>query len=398
MNLLVITNLYPPQELGGYGRSIADFVWGLQQHGHRVQIISSDAPHLGISSSKGPNNEEVDRRLQLKGTYEGGVKHIQDKQDLAAIDSANAALLNSWLSQEHWDGVLLGNLDLIGPELLPKLLEKSIPVQHHVGFVHPPFPASLWPHQGSYRMVAASQAVRRALTEAGLLIKEEAVIYPGARIDLFGSSVTGMPRPLPATGAPDRPLKICFAGLLMVSKGAHTLIEALIHLRQQGLAIQASLAGDKFQSGYQEQLEQLLAKHELADMVQFVGQLNRQNLARFYALHHVGVFPSIHPEAFGIVAAEMMASGLALVTSGVGGAAELIEDGISGLLFEAGDAADLAECLKRLILEPYFTINMARKGQTRVEKKFSVMVAAKQLEEWFQRESFEIKNQSVQTF
>ena len=29
MNLLVVTNLYPPQELGGYGRSIADFVWGL---------------------------------------------------------------------------------------------------------------------------------------------------------------------------------------------------------------------------------------------------------------------------------------------------------------------------------------------------------------------------------
>ena len=26
MNLLVVTNLYPPQELGGYGRCIADFV------------------------------------------------------------------------------------------------------------------------------------------------------------------------------------------------------------------------------------------------------------------------------------------------------------------------------------------------------------------------------------
>ena len=33
MNLLVVTNLYPPQELGGYGRSMADFIWGLQQRG-----------------------------------------------------------------------------------------------------------------------------------------------------------------------------------------------------------------------------------------------------------------------------------------------------------------------------------------------------------------------------
>ncbi|WP_063404178.1 glycosyltransferase family 4 protein [Prochlorococcus marinus] len=398
MNLLVITNLYPPQELGGYGRSIADFVWGLQKRGHRVQVISSDAPHLGASSSKGPNNEEVDRRLQLKGTYEGGVKQLQDRQALDAIDTANTALMNTWLSQGHWDGVLIGNLDLIGPELLPRLLERPIPVQHHVGFVHPPFPANLWPHQGSYRMAAASQAVRQALTDAGLLVEEEAVIYPGARIDLFGYSVTGMPRPLPATGSPDRPLKVCFAGLLMASKGAHTLVEALIRLQQQGLAIQASLAGDKFQSGYQEQLEQLLIRHGLADMVQFVGQLNRQTLARFYALHHVGVFPSIHPEAFGIVAAEMMASGLALITSGVGGAAELIDDGITGLRFAAGDSDALSECLKRLILQPEFTVNLATQGRKRVVEKFSVMVAAEQLEEWFKRESFHIRNQPVTKF
>ena len=72
--------------------------------------------------------------------------------------------------------------------------------------------------------------------------------------------------------------------------------------------------------------------------MQFVGQLGRRALARFYALHHVGVFPSIHPEAFGIVAAEMMASGLVVVSSGVGGAGELIDDGRTGLRFMAGDS------------------------------------------------------------
>ena len=82
--------------------------------------------------------------------------------------------------------------------------------------------------------------------------------------------------------------------------------------------------------------------------MQFVGQLKRQALARFYALHHVGVFPSIHPEAFGIVAGEMMASGLAVVSSGVGGAGELIDDGRTGLRFKAGDSQDLARCLMRL--------------------------------------------------
>ena len=64
------------------------------------------------------------------------------------------------------------------------------------------------------------------------------------------------------------------------------------------------------------------------------------------------MFPSIHPEAFGIVAAEAMASGLALVSSGVGGAAEVFEDGISGLSFQAGDATSLATQLERLWRNP----------------------------------------------
>ena len=54
MNLLVVTNLYPPQELGGYGRSIADFVWGLRERGHSIQVLSNDAPHLGASSGSRP--------------------------------------------------------------------------------------------------------------------------------------------------------------------------------------------------------------------------------------------------------------------------------------------------------------------------------------------------------
>ena len=49
----------------------------------------------------------------------------------------------------------------------------------------------------------------------------------------------------------------------MGSKGAHTLIEALIQLQQQGISVQASLAGDSFQNGYREQLEEWLTSTSL---------------------------------------------------------------------------------------------------------------------------------------
>ena len=385
MNLLVVTNLYPPQELGGYGRSIADFVWGLRERGHKIQVLSSNAPHLGASSGLGPSGEPVDRTLQLKGSYEGGVRNLENPQQRQAIDDANASLIRIWLNRQQWDGILLGNLDLLGPELLPPLLEAGCVVQHHVGFVHAPFPPSAWPNSDLYQLVAASKAVRSALVSAGLPTSTASVVYPGVRSELFGLGRVRMPTPLPPDGSRGRPLKVCFAGLLMGSKGAHTLIEALIQLQQQGISVQASLAGDSFQNGYREQLEQCLQEHSLDGAVQFVGQLGRQALARFYALHHVGVFPSIHPEAFGIVAAEMMASGLVVVSSGVGGAGELIDDGRTGLRFQAGDSKGLAHCLMRLCRDANLLERLRKAGQQEARQRFSVMAAATELEAGFQQ-------------
>ena len=189
----------------------------------------------------------------------------------------NAALIRSWLKSQNWDGILLGNLDLLGPELLPALLKSPCIVQHHVGFVHAPFPPSAWPDNIAIRLVAASEAVRSALERApGFPPHRPNVVYPGVRSELFGVDRVGMPSPLAPDGSRQRPLKVCFAGLLMGSKGPHTLIEALIQLQQQGISVQASLAGDSFQSGYREQLEQLLTEHKLDGSVQFVGQLGRQ--------------------------------------------------------------------------------------------------------------------------
>lgn len=385
MKLLLVTNLYPPQELGGYGRSMADFAWGLKERGHSIQVLCSNAHHLGTSTEFGPSREAVNRELQLKGSYEGGVRPLQDLQKRESIDRANAALIRSWLDSQHWDGILLGNLDLLGPELLEPILEAPCIVQHHVGFVHPPFPPSAWPRNNRYRLVAASKAVRGALVNSGLPTSEASVIYPGVRSELFGVEKVGMPTPLAPDGSRQRPLKVCFAGLLMSSKGAHTLIDALIELKEQGISVQASLAGDSFQRGYREQLEQCLAQNNLSGSVQFVGQLKREALARFYALHHVGVFPSIHPEAFGIVAAEMMASGLVVVSSGVGGAGELIEDGRTGLLFIPGDSKSLASRLRRLASDATLLRHLSQAGEKKAKQHFCVMRSAEALENGFKQ-------------
>ena len=124
------------------------------------------------------------------------------------------------------------------------------------------------------------------------------------------------------------------------------------------------LAGGVFQESYMQAMQRFINAQNLQNNVQFVPQLTRQQLSRFFRLHHVCVFPSIHPEAFGIVAAEAMASGLALVSSGVGGAAEVFEDGISGLSFKAGDATSLADPTRAAMEEPKTARNTSKKWRT----------------------------------
>jgi glycosyltransferase involved in cell wall biosynthesis len=324
----------------------------------------------------------VSRCLSLKGTYESGFQLLQDLQECRLVDEANQYLIRHWLRVRDWDGFLLGNLDLLGPEILPLILAESKPIVHHVGFVTPPpYPAALQPREEHYKILAASQAVRSSLISYGFGNRSIPVVYPGARVDLFEHDQRNKPIMPNPKGTSDAPLKLCFAGLIMATKGVHTLVEALISLHQEGIRIQANLAGATFGARYREQLERHLASAGLEGEVCFVGQLNRTQLARFLRLHHCCVFPSIHPEAFGIVGAEAMVSGVALISSGVGGARELIEDGRSGLLFEAGNSLDLCRQIKRLILEPGLLERLRQNGECHVRSKFSVEQSVRQLED-----------------
>ena len=393
MHLLLITNLFPPQELGGYGRSMADFAWGLEQRGHQLTVLCSDAPYLPQPNSDLNLDAVINRSLQLKGDFKNGVHHLIEAEERRRIDSINQEILRRHLDQIDCDGVLLGNLDLLGPEILLALKNSEIPILHHIGYVAPPFASGEPQDMINYRLIAASDAVRQAL----LKDKERAtqnipIVYPGARSDLFKQGAArSLPAPLGAEltvprrlGSSDYPLKICYAGLLMSTKGAHTIAEALLILKKRGLTAELSIAGDNFQKDYSNAIRAYLESNNISENVSWYGQLSRPQLVKYFRLHHVAVFPSIHPEAFGIVAAEAMASGLVLISSGVGGASELFEDGKSGLQFKANNPESLANKLSEVInMAPECMRSLAQNGQNRIQEKFSVYTASAQLEQLF---------------
>ena len=188
---------YPPQELGGYGRCMADFCWGLKQRGHHVQVICNDAIYLGDSSEHGPSAEPIARQLLLKGDFCNGVHLMQSEVEKNAVDKNNLEVILHWLRNEHWDGILIGNLDLLGVELLHWLLGHGLPVLHHIGFVQSPYPVNKQPQVDNYHLLAASHAVKTRLVQEGIRAKEASVVYPGARTEMFGPEAISRALPKP---------------------------------------------------------------------------------------------------------------------------------------------------------------------------------------------------------
>jgi glycosyltransferase involved in cell wall biosynthesis len=145
------------------------------------------------------------------------------------------------------------------------------------------------------------------------------------------------------------PLRVGMIGRLAPWKGQHVFLDAFAQAFGDGDAtarvIGAALFGED-EEEYGRALHGQIDSLGLTERVELTGF--RADVAAELAQLDVLVHASVVPEPFGLVVAEGMAAGLPVVAADAGGPAEMIEDGVTGLLYRAGDAAALAEALRRL--------------------------------------------------
>jgi glycogen synthase len=145
-------------------------------------------------------------------------------------------------------------------------------------------------------------------------------------------------------GGIPRARSLVFLGRLVSDKGCDVLIQSLAQLRNSGLALPLTIIG----SGSEEaRLKNLVAEKQLERLVQFVGALRGEALARELNRHQVMVVPSRWNEPFGVVALEGIACGCLVVGSAGGGLPDAI--GLCGKTFKNGDPADLSNAIREVL-------------------------------------------------
>jgi glycosyltransferase involved in cell wall biosynthesis len=157
-----------------------------------------------------------------------------------------------------------------------------------------------------------------------------------------------------------------YVGRLSPEKGIDTLLRGW-----HGLEIPLRLVGDGPLRG---QVDNAVGPNIVP-----VGRKAPAEVACEMAWSAFLVLPSLVHENFPIVIAEAFCQGLPVIASRIGALAEIVEDGVTGLLFCCGDADDLASKVRWAHRQPEAMLTMGANARRVYEERYSPSVNFRQL-------------------
>lgn len=168
---------------------------------------------------------------------------------------------------------------------------------------------------------------------------------------------------------------LLFVGRLRYYKGVQYLLDALPAVPAARLLVAGT--GPMAQS-WQTQAQAL----GLSDRVFFLGDVADADLPVYYAAATLFVLPACErSEAFGVVQVEALASGTPIVSTELGtGTSYVNQDGVTGRVVPAGDAAALAGALRGLLADAALLPAMGAAARARALAEFSLPVMVTRVE------------------
>ena len=199
------------------------------------------------------------------------------------------------------------------------------------------------------------------------------IIYPG----------TDPMRFTPRSAVSPPFLTLLTIGRLVPRKGIDTTLHAVAQLLPQFPQLRYQIGGS---GPDRERLEQLVHDLNITFAVTFLGRVPEDDLPEIYRQADIFVMPTRElvdegsVEGFGIVYLEASASGLSVVASHSGGAAEAVRHEETGLLVPPDDSATLAKTLTRLLADERLRRRLGQNGRHWVETEMNWDRAAQQMQ------------------
>ena len=206
---------------------------------------------------------------------------------------------------------------------------------------------------------------------ASFLKREATVVMHGVDTDRYAPPVDRAAA-FRESGLPGRYAIGCF-GRVRAQKGTDVFVEAMCRLLPRYGDFTAVIVGAIVpeQQGFANELKEKVEAAGLQSRIIITGELAIEEVERWYRRLLIYAFTSRN-EGFGLTLIEAMSAGAALVASRAGAAEFVVEDGVTGVLTQPGDADALVAALQPLMRDPASAAAMGDRARSRVIEKFSL--------------------------
>jgi glycosyltransferase involved in cell wall biosynthesis len=397
----LVSPCWPPdQDANGVTSYVADLTSGMRDQGHEPTVLAMSAPagrdnesfydvgRIGESLRRSPVHRASDR-LWRAVSPEASRDRATTRSLVEATRRAVVERGVEILEMEE----AFGWARWVKPRITIPLVVRL----HGPWFINGPLISAR--EDASFR--------RRVEHERIALLEADAVTAPSqdvldrtrAYYGLPLDQAVVIPNPAPVVGRErqwrrddcDRWL-ILFVGRFDLTKGGDVVIDAFARLSARAPEARLRFVGPDLgltdKHGRRWTLPEYLAERApeamAAGRIEWLGQRPRSTLADLRRQAFLTVVAS-RSETFGIVAAEAMVQGCPLVATRAGAIAEVVEDGVTGLLCRPDDAADLAATLERLLLDPARSARLGAQAAEVATRRYHPAVLARQTAAFYRR-------------
>lgn len=355
--------------LKGASVHVRSFVRALTELGHEVAVVGTKLTSPGsfetltgaavlpapLSRRKGALLRALkDRKFLALGLSSGRdlVRAFHKNQFFKVADECAEQLSPDFIYERYSLSGTAGQL-LARNHSIPLVVEVNSPLvyeeQKYRGWsvFHP---LARWDERRIWRradlLIAVSQALRSHFEEAGVDVRKVQILPNAVDIGLFRPDVDDAW--LRSQLKLDGQFVVGFVGSFKAWHGVDFLLAAFTRLRGKDASYHLLLVGD---GPMRPELEEKIRWLGLQQAVTLVGSVPHEDVPRYLALMDVAVapYPALEDFYFSpLKLYEYMAGGRAVVASKTGQVAEVIADGLTGLLYEPGNEEALIGCVRRL--------------------------------------------------